>query len=573
MNYFGVYHSNEPLSGMGDLACIAKGRMQLCAAESASEGRLIAIAEGRLRNRYALLNQLRLRESPSNALIVLRAYQKWGSAFVRHLEGPIAACVMDIEADRMVLSRDRMGEIPVFYCRSDAVAIAFSDHPDALLRAGMLRPIVDRAGLCELFALGPARTPGCTPYRDLRALEPGCCMIAESGQMRIERYFRIEERAHREGESDTIRHTRALLDHAIDDIAALRPGAMLSGGLDSTALTALLAAQDGRVKTFSVDYRGNETDYRPNAFRPSMDAPYVEIAAQSLHTEHLRFVLEQQELADALDAAVAARGFPGMADIDSSLWLFAGKIAPHARYVVSGECGDEVFGGYPWFRGDAPLSEDAFPWSGSLSLRSSVLRDDLQEMLDLRGYVRSAIRSAIEKCGVQGENSCRETRLKRMQLLCFQFFMANLQERARCMCASQGIHVLTPLCDDRLVQYVFNVPWAMKCMNGMEKGLFRAAVSDCVPEEIRTRRKSPYPKTCSPEYAQIIRSRTLEMLADSESPLREWIDAEAVRSIALSDLDAAATPWFGQLMAGPQMLAYLIQIDLWMRARNVEIRL
>lgn len=573
MNCFGVYHSNEPLSGMGDLACIAKGRMQLCAAENASEGRLIAIAEGRLRNRYALLNQLRLRESPSNALIVLRAYQKWGSAFVRHLEGPIAACVMDSETDRMVLSRDRMGEIPVFYCRSEAGAIAFSDHPDALLRAGILRPIVDRAGLCELFALGPARTPECTPYRDLRALEPGCCMIAESGQMRIERYFQIEESAHHESESDTIRHTRALLDHAIDDIAALRPGAMLSGGLDSTALTALLAAQDRRVKTFSVDYRGNETDYRPNAFRPSMDAPYVEIAAQSLHTEHLRFVLEQQELADALDAAVAARGFPGMADIDSSLWLFAGKIAPHARYVVSGECGDEVFGGYPWFRGDAPLSEDAFPWSGSLALRRSVLRGDLQGTLDLHGYVRSAIRTAIEKCGVQGEDSCREARLKRMQLLCFQFFMANLQERARCMCASQGIHVLTPLCDDRLVQYVFNVPWAMKCMNGMEKGLFRAAVSDCVPEEIRTRRKSPYPKTCSPKYAQIIRNRTLEMLADSESPLREWIDAEAVRSIALSDLDAAATPWFGQLMARPQMLAYLIQIDLWMRARNVEIRL
>ena len=118
--------------------------------------------------------------------------------------------------------------------------------------------------------------------------------------MRIERYFQIEESAHHESESDTIRHTRALLDHAIDDIAALRPGAMLSGGLDSTALTALLAAQDRRAKTFSVDYRGNETDYRPNAFRPSMDAPYVEIAAQSLHTEHLRFVLEQQELADAL---------------------------------------------------------------------------------------------------------------------------------------------------------------------------------------------------------------------------------------------------------------------------------
>ena len=130
------------------------------------------------------------------------------------------------------------------------------------------------------------------------------------------------------------------------------------------------------------------------------------------------------------------------------------------------------------------------------------------------------------------------------------------------MCASQGIHVLTPLCDDRLVQYVFNVPWAMKCMNGMEKGLFRAAVSDCVPEEIRTRRRVRIRRPAARNTRKSFATAQLEMLADSESPLREWIDAEAVRSIALSDLDAAATPWFGQLMAGPQMLAYLIQIDL-----------
>lgn len=573
MKCFGVYHFSEPIPGMADLTCVAKGRMQLCAASCASERRLLAIAEGRLRNRYALLHQLGLHESPSNALIALRAYQKWGSAFVRRLEGPIAVCIMDCETDRMVLSRDRMGELAVFYCRNDEGAIAFSDHPDALLRTGMLRPIVDRAGLCELFALGPARTPGRTPYRDLYALEPGACLIAENGNMRIERHFQIEERAHRENEADTIQHVRMLLDNAIEDVAALHPGAMLSGGLDSTALTALLAAQEEHVQTFSVDYRGNEADYRPNAFRPSMDAPYVAIASGTLHTVHRDFILEQQELADALDAAVAARGFPGMADIDSSLWLFSGKIAPYARYVLSGECGDEVFGGYPWFRGEAPLAEDAFPWSGSIALRKSVVRSDLQDALDLHAYVRSAIRAAIQGGGVQGENSCRETRLKRMQLLCFQFFMANLQERARCMCSSQGLQVLTPLCDDRLVQYVFNVPWAMKGMNGMEKGLFRAAVSDCVPPEICARRKSPYPKTCSPEYAQTIRERTLAMLSDPESPLREWIDTEAVRSIALSDLDAAATPWFGQLMAGPQMLAYLIQIDLWMRARNIEIKL
>lgn len=398
-------------------------------------------------------------------------------------------------------------------------------------------------------------------------------LTAQRGRVRTKRYFSIRERAHEEDEAQTVAHTRRLLEQAVDGVIDQQPGAMLSGGLDSTALTALLCRKLGRIQTFSVDYQDDEKDFRPSAFRPSMDAPYIEMAVRAFHTDHHRFVLEHAALAEALEQAVSARGFPGMADIDSSLLLFARKIKPYASAIVSGECGDEVFGGYPWFRGDAPFSADAFPWSGSVELRERILRPEVRKKLDLPAYIRNAVSDAMAWTGIEGDADDREARLKRMQLICFRFFMANLQERAVRMCGHCGLKVLTPLCDDRLVEYVFNVPWSMKFMNGMEKGLFRAAVQDLMPAELNQRKKSPYPKTSSPIYTEIIRSMTMAMLAAGGAPIWEWVDPERVRFIAESPMDPTQTPWFGQMMAGPQMLAYLWQVNTWLRERNITVSL
>ena len=304
-------------------------------------------------------------------------------------------------------------------------------------------------------------------------------LIGEGSRNRVEAYFALRPAPHLEDAEETIEHTRALLNDAVAFIAPLHPAAMLSGGLDSTALTAMLARQNGRILSFSVDYRDNTEDFRPSAFCPSMDAPFASMASQAFGTEHHVVVLDQAALASALSDAVSARGFPGMADVDSSmLLLFAAQIARRAPVVVSGECGDEVFGGYPWFREGAHLGEDAFPWSGSVALRESILSESLRSRLNLPEYVRRTLRSAVEQTGIDCAPDDREGELRRIQLLCFRFFMANLQERAVRMCEPAGLTVLTPLCDERLVQYVFNVPWKMKFMGGMEKGLFRAAVRD-----------------------------------------------------------------------------------------------
>ena len=428
---------------------------------------------------------------------------------------------------------------------------------------------MDMDGLRELFGLGPARTPGRTPYRDIAMLEPGCALVMEGEQLRIDRYFELQDQPHGDDAPATVDRVRQLLEQAVEDILPLNPAVMLSGGLDSTALTALLSRRQDVVQSFSIDYQDNARDFRANAFRPEMDAPYVSLAARAYHTQHRSVILDHQALAGALGRAVSLRGFPGMADIDTSLLLFSRDIARYARNVVSGECGDEVFGGYPWFRGDAPL--EGFPWSGSLDLRESLLKDDVRQAARLKEYVSDLFSDRRARADPGPSFPEKERRLRAMQRLCFDYFMSNLQKRAVRMCDGAGVRVLTPLCDDRLVAYVYNVPWEMKFMGGQEKGLFREAVKDLLPDKLLRRTKSPYPKTCSPGYGQIMRQMALRLIEDPDAPIFDIVDRDRLRGLAESDLDPARTPWFGQLMAGPQLLGYLWQVNRWMRERNITV--
>ena len=572
MNFFGVYHSDYSRSGSGifDAPCITVKRMMLCAHGAVSRGRLLALTWGRVRNAPALAQALGCGNDAPAALLALRAYERWGEDYPAHIEGPAVTCVMDAGRDQLILSRDRMGERPVFYALQGD-SIAFSDHPDALLKAAKVEPAMNADNLRELFGLGPARTPGRTLYRDMLALEPGCALIAKGDGATVRRYWRIEDVPHGADAPATVRRVRELLEQSIRDVAPLQPAVMLSGGLDSTALTALLKDAVSPLRSFSVDYQDNARDFQANAFRPEMDAPYIHEAVRAFGTQHRTVTLTQRELAGALDRAVSLRGFPGMADIDASLMLFSEQIARFDSSVVSGECGDEVFGGYPWFKGEGPLRD--FPWSGSVALRESLLLPELREALKLKEYVADVFATRRDMADPGAEFAPRERDLRTLQRLCFEYFMPNLQERALRMCGGAGVEVLTPLCDERLAQYVYNVPWEMKFMGGQEKGLFRRAVSDLLPEKLLRRTKSPYPKTCSPEYGGIVRSMALRLASDADAPVFALIDRRQFRKLAQSALNPADTPWFGQLMAGPQLLGYIWQVNSWLRERNMRIEL
>ena len=141
------------------------------------------------------------------------------------------------------------------------------------------------------------------------------------------------------------------------------------------------------------------------------------------------------------------------------------------------------------------------------------------------------------------------------------------------MGTAAGLTVLTPFCDDRLVQYVYNVPWEIKALGGQEKGLLRAAMSHLLPEPLLRRKKSPFPKTYHPLYTQLVKETMKGILSDPTSPILQLIDKNQMTRLMEGDLSPAASPWFGQLMSGPQMLAYLIQVNQWMLRYRVEVEL
>ena len=569
-HFSGIYQATPSLYPQA-APCLYLGRHRLSGEGVAQDAGVAALCAGFLRDGAALRRVLMPdRRVATDSELLLHAYLRWGEACVDHLAGPGALIVLDQGKNRLLLARDRMGEIPVFFARRGE-SLCFASHPEALLTMGIPAEL-DEDGLRELFGLGPARTPGRTPLRGIEALKPGELLLSEGDSVRRRRYFALQALPHEDSPEATLRRVRDLVEQAVADVALRQPASMLSGGLDSTVLTALLARQSERpVETFSVDYEQNADFFQGgSSYQPEQDAPYVEMAREALGTRHERVVLTVDQVEGALTDAMAARGFPGMADIDSSLYLFARAIARTHRCVLSGECGDEVFGGYPWFHRPSLIEGNGFPWSGSLSLREAVLRPDLARALNLSEYVKDTCDAACAGLPTLPGEDPSEARLRQLQGLCFEFFMPNLQERACAMCAASGLQVLTPFCDERLVQYVYNVPWALKNTGGTEKGLLRAAMAGLLPEALLSRRKSPYPKTYHPDYARRVKGRLAALLANHESPLCALVDAKALTRLMNGPLSPQETPWFGQLMAGPQMLAYLIQVNDWMARCRVR---
>ena len=572
MNILGIWHSEYPGAAMA-ASChphIQKGRMELSARDAATSDRLMALAYGQIRNRESLARSLGLTPGYRPSQLILKCYEKWGEDYPIHVEGPVMTAVYDLEQDRMMVTSDRMGERAV-YCTMDPPA--FSDHPDALLAARCATPVIDESGVCELLSVGPAMTPGRTPLRDIRRLEPGQCFIADRSGPRVKSYWSLTAAPHRDSPEETVLQVRRMLERIVNDAVPLHPACMLSGGLDSTALTALIGRSIRRVESFSVDYEGADRDYEPTSCRPEADAPYVDAAVRHIGTLHRRIVLTQQALADALGDAVDARGFPGMADVDASLLLFARKIAPHARYAVTGECGDEVFGGYPWFREDYAAKPGFFPWSGKPEIRAAMLAEPLRGKVDLTEYARAACAREAELTPTLPGESPEDARLRALQYACFRWFMPNLQIRAAAICEAGGLSPIAPYADAELAQYLFNVPWRIKRLNGVNKGLLREAVKDLLPPELLNRKKSPYPKTCSPEYTALVRDLSREMLRDRDSPAFQIVSRSAFRDLIEGEMSPTDWPWYGQLMAGPQLAAYIWQIDRWMRDRNIRVEI
>ena len=541
----------------------------------------VLIYNGELYNTNELRSELIVAghqfRSYSDTEVVLVSYLEWGKACVEHFNGIYAFGVWDDAKGELFLARDRMGVKPLFYTEVGR-GLVFASELKALLVHPRVSHVVDCEGVGELIGLGPAHTPGQTIFKNIHELRPGWRMDYNQSGLKMQPYWSLSSATHQDSLAETVEKVGWLVEDAIKRqlVSDVPVCTLLSGGLDSSIITAVAAtkyqAKGEVLHTFSVDYRENEKYFTAGTFQPDADEKWIEIVSKYLKTEHHRVLLDIPELIDALDEAVLARDLPGMADVDSSLYLFCKIIKTHATVALSGECADEVFWGYPWFYRPECLAAETFPWSQSLLLRQELLAPRLQKKLNLAKYVTERYHETLaEVPRLEGEDPT-ENRQRELFYLNLTWFMQVLLERKDRMSMAHGLEVRVPFCDHRLVEYVWNIPWHMKYLHEREKGLLRQAVTGFLPEKVIYRKKSPYPKTHHPLYFQAVKHKLLKVLAQPNTALTELIDPEIVKSL-LNLEKKLEFPWFGQLMTLPQLAAYLLQIDTWLQQYQVKLEL
>lgn len=543
------------------------------------EQEFVMVYNGELYNTQELRKQLcalgHTFATHSDTEVVLTAYLEWGEACLDALNGIYAFSVWDIHKKSLFFARDRIGVKPFFFTHKND-SFLFASEIKTLLAHPDVHAEIDKDSICELMLIGPGRTPGYGVFCDIQELPAGWCgTYSPADGVRLRQYWKLEDKEHTDNTAQTVAHVRELVVDAIKRqlVSDVPLCTFLSGGLDSSIISAVAAkeyAEQGRtLDTVSVTYRDNAKYFKTSHFQPNSDDAFIGKMNDAIGAKNHLVVVDTPQLVQALFEAVEARDLPGMADVDASLLLFCREIKKISTVALSGECADEIFGGYPWYR-DADIRRKAgFPWAQSTEYRASFLREEWQQRIDAAAYVDEKYRRTIAQVTPEGIHSADDRRIREMTRLNFGWFMQTLLDRKDRMSMFSGLEVRVPFCDHRIAEYLYNVPWEMKDLNGMEKGLLREAVRGILPEEIRVRKKSPYPKTHNPAYMRAVSNLLRQVIDEGTSPLFDIVKKEALEQLLT---ESRAQPWYGQLMQTPQTIAYFLQMHHWMALYHVTIR-
>ena len=516
-------------------------------------------------------------ESHSDTEILLKSFAYWKYDVVNHLNGIFAFAIWDENNKELFFARDHFGVKPFFYTLKDDICI-FASEIKALFEFPGIRPKLDKQGISELFGIGPCHTQGVGVFKDIYELKPASFGVFNSSGLKIKKYWKLESKPHTDNFEKTCDTVRFLLEDSINRqlVSDVPLCTFLSGGLDSSIIT-LYASNYCKnnglppLNTYSVDYIDNDKNFVKTDFQPNSDEYYINLMKNQLNTNHHKIILDTPELADNLEDAMIARDLPGMADVDSSLLLFCKNVKKDATVTLTGECSDEIFGGYPWFFREDALNSNTFPWSIALDERQTLLNPDIAKKVNLKDYINYRYSESLDEVTILDEDSEETKQKRKISHLTLNWFMQTLLDRSDRMAMYNGFEIRVPFCDYRLAQYVWNIPWEIKALNGREKGLLRYVMKDLLPEEIVDRKKSPYPKTWNPTYLQKVKSMLAKIMDNKNAPINFLLNREYILDIINTDGKAFTRPWFGQLMTGPQLMAYLCQVNMWLEKYKPDI--
>ena len=538
------------------------------------------IYNGEIYNTDELKNLLKVYDitlnTTSDTEIILKGYIKFKERILNYLTGIFAFAIYDESLNEIFLARDQIGVKPLFYTLENDELI-FSSEIKGILENKKVKRVLDINGVQKLFGIGPARMKGETVFSNIHEIKPGHYAKYKNNKFNQEKYYELSSYTHTDDVETTKNKIKFLLERSIKSqlISDVNIGCFLSGGVDSSIITAVASKNIGKetLKTFSVDYIDNDKNFVKSDFIPTRDNEYIEIMKEKFSLNHKYITLDNKLLYKSLYEAMLGRDVPSMADIDSSLLLFCREVKKNVTVSLSGEFSDEIFCGYPWFFREDSLTSNTFPWANSLDLREELLNINIKDKVKLKEYVSNMYKEAISEVPLEETIDNKDITMKILSYLTMYYFGANLLDRSDRMSMLSSLEVRVPFADHNLVEYVYNIPWDIKNINNMEKGILREAFKDLIPEEVLYRKKSPYPKTFSPIYTKLVIDEVNRILNDKNCKIKEIINIEYVKNIISNDNTNFKVPWFGQLMRRPQLLAYLIQLEMWINEYDIEIKL
>ncbi|MEV5366754.1 asparagine synthase (glutamine-hydrolyzing) [Streptomyces cellulosae] len=490
-------------------------------------------------------------ETRSDTEVVLHGYAEWGEAVAERLNGMFAFAIWDARVEKLVLIRDRLGVKPLYYFATTD-GVLFGSEPKAILANPLADRAVDLAGLRELVSF--TQTPGSAVWCGMNEVVPGGLLTVDRSGLREHRYWTLPTRPHEDDRKTTVATVRELLEDIVSRqmVSDVPRCTLLSGGLDSSVITALAAAKLGRpgehgeagekVRSFAVDFVGREDDFVADELRGTTDAPYAREVAAHVGSLHEAIVLDHAAIADpdVRRAVVTARDSPlTLGDMDTSLYLLFQAIKEQSTVALSGESADEVFGGYRWFHQPEVQAAETFPWmavfvSGARAQVSDRFNADITAALDLPAYIKDRYAEAVGEVERADGETDHEMRMRVMCHLHLTRFVRMLLERKDRISMAVGLEVRVPFCDHRLVEYVYNTPWSMKTFDGREKSLLRAATADLLPKSVLERVKAPYPATVDPHYTSALLQQSKELLT-TDDPVFDLVDRAWLEGIARQD--------------------------------------
>lgn len=507
--------------------------------------------------------------------VVLRSYLEWGERCVEHLNGMFGFAVWDPGAQRLMLARDRLGIKPLFYAGLGK-GVVFGSEVKALLAHPMIEAVIDLEGMAEVLTY--IDTPGHAVYKGLKELPPGHIALVRQRGIEVKRYWSLPATEHTDDVTTTVRTVRELLAdsvqaHLMSDVPLCT---LLSGGLDSSAIAAFAArAGAERPRTFAVDFEGHAERFQKDHWHEDTDAPYAADVARHVGTDHQPVVLRSAEMVDPVVAAAAlySQDLPSpIPDMDRSLYLLLRAVRQHSTVALMGEVADELFGGYQSFRDKSLLDTGNFPWV-SMGLKvnprgrsTGLLDPDLVKQIDLPGYSAQRYSEAVTEVPVLDGESTDDALMRRVSFLHLTRWLPLLLGRDDRLSMAVGLELRVPYCDYRIVEYAFNIPWAMKTADGHEKSVLRAAVADLLPDSVLQRRKSPFPITQDPGYGELLREQFDAVVTDRNSPVQPLLDQAACTDLYNERRPIEATGWGER-----RNVEMVLQLDAWLRQYRVRL--